>query len=162
MMLQVVSSEESESDLRLPRNDSGSDLPRELDQSMEIILRSHMRRPLGKSGEGLSSVSVPPSQLAVRCAFPMSDTHSEARIQGLLKGWKPRVNTCHGTPSLELYIREMLEARTRRLWAKHRRCVLLKVLKALTVSQLEKAQPFPILQLTLPPPPKASVCPASP
>ena len=56
MMLQGVSSEESESDLRLPRNDSGSDLPRESDQSMEIILRSHMRRPLGKSGEGLSSV----------------------------------------------------------------------------------------------------------
>lgn len=87
----------------------------------------------------------------------MLDTYSETRNRGLLKGLKPCVNTCHGTPFLELDPREMLEAHTTRLQVKHRWCVLLKVLKATTVFKVKKAQPLPILQSTLPPTPGTCV-----
>lgn len=70
MRLQGVSSEESESDLRQPRSDSGSDLPGELDKSVENTLKSHARRTLGKTGEGLTSVSMYTSSLLSGELFP--------------------------------------------------------------------------------------------
>ncbi|XP_057352821.1 putative spermatogenesis-associated protein 31C2 [Manis pentadactyla] len=148
MRLQAVSSEESERNLRLPRHN----LLGELDKSVENIPKRHPRRTPRKTGEGLSSVSEHTSRLADSFAFPKLDTHPETGNRGDLKGWKPRVNTCHGTPFLELDTREMLEAHTTRFWAKHRWRALFKVLKAVNIFNLKKALPLPILHLTSPPP----------
>ncbi|XP_073095259.1 putative spermatogenesis-associated protein 31C2 isoform X2 [Manis javanica] len=146
--LQVVSSEESESDLSLPSHD----LLGELDKSVENIPKRHPRRTLRKTGEGLSLMSGHTSRLADSFAFPNLDTHSETGNQGVLKGWKPRMNTCHGTPFLERDTRQMLEAHTTRFRAKHRWRVLFKVLKTVNIFNLKKALPLPILHLTSSPP----------
>ncbi|KAI5278304.1 Spermatogenesis-Associated Protein 31A6 [Manis pentadactyla] len=72
MTLQGVSSEESESDLRLPSHD----LLEELDKSVENILKRHLRRKLGKTGVGLASDTLPKSELS--SATPGSRDHSQA------------------------------------------------------------------------------------
>ncbi|XP_057355404.1 uncharacterized protein LOC118924999 [Manis pentadactyla] len=141
------------------------------------VLSSHLSRILDKSGDHRSRQDTP-GENKPQCLVPTETPHPErptlqkepesqwarssaverpqevcsvptSTCRGLSKGWKPRVNTCHGTPSLELNTREMLEARTRRLRAQHRRRVLLKVVQALAVYRLKKTHAWPILQSAL-------------
>ncbi|XP_073078259.1 spermatogenesis-associated protein 31A5-like [Manis javanica] len=113
-------------------------------QSLIAPETRHPERPtLQKQPEGQRARSSGVERPQEVCSVPTST------CRGLSKGWKPRVNTCHGTPPLELYTREMLEARTRRLRAQHRRRVLLKVVQALTVYRLRKTRAWPTLQSAL-------------
>ncbi|XP_057355169.1 putative spermatogenesis-associated protein 31C1 [Manis pentadactyla] len=122
---------------------SRQDTPGE-SKSKSLIPTRHPERPtLQKEPESRRARSSAVKRPQEVCSVPTST------CRGVSKGWKPRVNTCHGTHSLELNTREMLEARTRRLRAQHRRRVLLKVVQALAVYRLKKTHAWRILQSAL-------------
>ncbi|XP_025278835.1 spermatogenesis-associated protein 31A6-like [Canis lupus baileyi] len=151
MRFQGVGSEESESDVGLSKSDSESDLLRSLDKNLENILKGHLGRKLGHVSEGLIPESAHQSWLAVNRASPMSNTKMETRNPGILKGWRPYVNTTHRVSFLDPDIREGLEAHIKRFWVRHRWGLLLKILKPVNLLKLKKVQPLPVLQFSFTP-----------
>uniref|UniRef100_A0A8C7AWW2 Uncharacterized protein n=1 Tax=Neovison vison TaxID=452646 RepID=A0A8C7AWW2_NEOVI len=142
---QGVGSEESESDLGLSQSDSGSDLLRNLDKNLENLLTHNLSRKLGQISERMP-MSVRQTGMAVNHAFPKSNTDMEIRNLGILKGWRPYVNTSHRVSFLHPDIQGVLEAHIIRFWVRHRWSLPLKVLKPINLFKLKKVQPLPILQ----------------
>ncbi|XP_022346925.1 spermatogenesis-associated protein 31A6-like [Enhydra lutris kenyoni] len=145
MRFQGVGSEESESDLGLSQSDSGSNLLRSLDKNLENLLTRNLSRKLGQISERMP-MSVHQTGLAVNHAFPKFNTDMEIRNLGILKGWRPYVNTSHRVSFLRPDIQEALEAHIIRFWVRHRWSLPLKVLKPINLFKLKKVQPLPILQ----------------
>ncbi|XP_015107810.2 spermatogenesis-associated protein 31A6-like [Vicugna pacos] len=143
-----VNPEESESDLRLLRNDSGIDLLRRLDKNLENILKGPLGKNLGQISEGLRPGNVCQSWLALNHASPKSDTHMETRNLGVLKGWKPYVNTSRRVSFLDPDIRKMLDTHVKRFWVKHRWGLPLKILQLINFFKSKKTQPSPIQQVS--------------
>ncbi|XP_007177072.2 spermatogenesis-associated protein 31A6-like [Balaenoptera acutorostrata] len=148
---QGMNSEESKSDLRLLRNDSGIDLLRSLDKNLENILKGHLGKKLGQINKSLIPVNVSQSCLALEHASPKSDIHMETRNLGILKGCEPCMNTSRRVSFLDPDTQEVLEAHIIRFLVKHRWTLPLKVLKPINLFKLKKFQPSTILQFAFSP-----------
>uniref|UniRef100_A0A8C7AYC5 SPATA31 domain-containing protein n=1 Tax=Neovison vison TaxID=452646 RepID=A0A8C7AYC5_NEOVI len=130
---------------KVPKDISRASENSNLDKNLENLLTHNLSRKLGQISERMP-MSVRQTGMAVNHAFPKSNTDMEIRNLGILKGWRPYVNTSHRVSFLHPDIQGVLEAHIIRFWVRHRWSLPLKVLKPINLFKLKKVQPLPILQ----------------